>query len=328
MASTLDFKLPPVLLNTSGHPRRVGFELEFSGLSLEQAASAILTTLGGTLVQQTAAEQVIRVDALGDFTVEIDWSYLKRIAAEKGQSGENEEWLSLLSSAASVLVPIEVVCPPIAIEALNTLQPMVAALRQAGAVGTEESLLAAYGVHINPELPNLDATTIFSYLRAFALLQWWLVEAHDVNASRKISPYIDLYSSQYIALLLSRSQPSMDTLFSDYLAYNASRNRALDLLPLFAEIYPKRLRLVVDDPRIKARPTFHYRLPNCNIEHEDWCLAQSWNLWWVVEALAQRHDDLDALGQIFVQENQAITGVNRKKWLERIDLWLTKHALV
>ncbi|MCR8923832.1 amidoligase family protein [Dasania sp. GY-MA-18] len=328
MASTLDFKLPPVMLNASGHPRRVGFELEFSGLSLEQAASAILTTLGGTIVQQTAAEQVIRVDALGDFTVEIDWSYLKRIAAEKGQSGENEEWLSLLSSAASVLVPIEVVCPPIAIEALNTLQPMVAALRQAGAVGTEESLLAAYGVHINPELPNLDATTIFSYLRAFALLQWWLVDAHDVNASRKISPYIDLYSNQYIALLLSRSQPSMDTLFSDYLAYNASRNRALDLLPLFAEIYPKRLRLVVDDPRIKARPTFHYRLPNCNIEHEDWSLAQSWNLWWVVEALAQRHDDLDALGQIFVQENQAITGVNRKKWLERIDLWLTKHALV
>jgi len=321
------FKSPSVTRKADGSPRTVGFELEFSGLTLERTVDALRSALGGKLQSKTAAQRVLHVDALGDFTVELDWDYLKRKAAEEAQQEEDDEWIEKLSEAAALLVPMEVVCPPVPMTDLESLNSMVGALREAGAVGTEESLLAAYGVHINTEIPCLDAATLFSYLKAFAVLQWWLVEAHEVDASRKISPYIDLYPETYVKRVLCASEPGMEEIFDAYLEYNASRNRALDLLPLLAEIDEDRVRRAVDDPKIKARPTFHYRLPNCDIERSDWSLTSSWNTWWVVEQLAHRPEDLGELSAAFLDADRPILGVSRKGWIEFVDRWLKNHAL-
>jgi hypothetical protein len=39
-----------------------------------------------------------------------------------------------------------------------------------------------------------------------------------------------------------------------------------------------RVRGVVDDPRIKPRPTLHYRLPNCEINEPGWGVtADAWS---------------------------------------------------
>ncbi|MBR9867812.1 MAG: hypothetical protein GYB20_13855 [Oceanospirillales bacterium] len=325
MEKAISYKLPTCTTNKEGAERRVGFELEFSGLTLRQTSDIIIRTLGGTLQSETAAEHKLRAEGLGDFNIELDWNYLKQKAATPGQ--HPPELLDLLSDAASLLVPVEVVCPPIALSQLDQLDELVIQLRKAGAIGTEESMIAAYGVHINSEIPSLDAATLFNYLRAFSLLQWWLVEAHEVNTTRKISPYIDLYPEKYIKQLLSRTNPDMETIFSDYLEYNPSRNRALDLLPLLAEIDEHRVRGCIDDPKIKARPTFHYRMPNCNIEHDNWSLAQSWNIWWVVEQLASRPDHLNELSAAFLAAEQPLLGVSRKLWTEYIDQWLKNHAL-
>lgn len=322
------YKLPSVTHKKDGSLRLVGFELEFSGLTLEQTANALLSSLGGTLKQVSAVEQVLHVDSLGDFNAELDWDYLKRKASKNAQDEANDEWIDKLSQAAAALVPVEVVCPPIPVTDLDSLQPMIAALREAGAQGTEESLLAAYGVHINTEIPSLDAATLSSYLKAFAILQWWLVQAHDVDVTRKVTPYIDMYPETYLKQTLSTLDQSMEDIFEDYLEYNASRNRALDLLPLLAEIDEDRVRRVVQDPRIKARPTFHYRLPNCHIERADWSLAESWNIWCVVERLSQRLDDLEALSRAFLDAERPILGVNRNDWVEFIDQWLKDHELV
>lgn len=325
MEKAISYKLPTCTTNKEGAERRVGFELEFSGLTLRQTSDIIIRTLGGTLQSETAAEHKLRAEGLGDFNIELDWNYLKQKAAAPGQ--HPPELLDLLSDAASLLVPVEVVCPPIALSQLDQLDELVIQLRKAGAIGTEESMIAAYGVHINSEIPSLDAATLFNYLRAFSLLQWWLVKAHEVNTTRKISPYIDLYPEKYIKQLLSRTNPDMETIFCDYLEYNATRNRALDLLPLLAEIDEVRVRGCIDDPKIKARPTFHYRMPNCNIEHENWYLAQSWNIWWVVEQLASRPDHLNELSAAFLAAEQPMLGVSRKLWTEYIDQWLKNHAL-
>jgi hypothetical protein len=204
---------------------------------------------------------------------------------------------------------------------------MVAALREAGAVGTEESLLAAYGVHVNTEIPVLDSATLASYLRAFAVLQWWLVDAHQVDMTRKVSPYIDLYPDAYLKQLLARSDPALDDIFSDYLEHNATRNRALDLLPLLAEIDADRVRQAVDDPRIKARPAFHYRLPNCHIEKADWSLAEAWNTWCVLERLVDRKEDLDTLTAEFLAADRPILGVSRSDWVAFMDRWLKDREL-
>jgi hypothetical protein len=283
--------------------------------------------LGGRLLSVTAAEQVVEVEGLGQFNVELDWAYLKRKAEETEQGGDGGEWLEPLSQAAALLVPIEVVCPPIPIGELTALDPMVGALRAAGAVGTEESLLAAYGVHINTEIPLLDAATLSSYLRAFAALQWWLVDAHQVDLTRKVTPYIDLYPEAYLKRLLSRRESTMDEIFSDYLEHNATRNRALDLLPLLAEIDSDRVRQAVDDPRIKARPAFHYRLPNCHIEKPGWTLAESWNTWCVLERLVDRNEDLDALAAEFLAADRPFLGVSRSDWVGLVDRWLRDREL-
>jgi len=322
------FKLPSVTSKHDGSPRHVGFELEFSGLTLAETGSALQRALGGRLESKSAAEQVLQVDGLGDFGIELDWSFLKRRAEAAEREGGDSAWLETLSQAAALVVPLEVVCPPIPMTDLDPLNDCVTALRDAGAVGTEESLLAAYGVHINTEIPRLDAATLGSYLRAYAILQWWLVDAHDVDLTRRISPYIDLYSDAYLRLLLSNAAPTMEDIIEDYLAHNASRNRALDLLPLLAEVDEARIRSAVDDPRIKARPTFHYRMPNCHIERPGWSLAFSWNTWCVVEELAQRPDGLEELGAAFLDAERPLLGVNRHQWVEFIGQWIKDRKLV
>ena len=103
------------------------------------------------------------------------------------------------------------------------------------------------------------------------------MQAHQVDFTRKLSPYLDLYPEAYLKAVLSESHPDMDWILSTYLEHNATRNRALDMLPMLAEIDEQQVRSVVDDPKIKARPTFHYRLPNCLIEMPNWSLASSWN---------------------------------------------------
>lgn len=323
-----EFDLPPRVQKDDGTPRRVGFELEFSGVSLDDAAEAVRSALEGNLASESSAERVIQTSAFGEFIVELDWDYLKRKASgtERGEAGS--EWLEPLSQAAALLVPVEVVCPPIPVNDLSVLTTVVRGLREAGAIGTEESLIAAYGVHINTEIPRLDAETLNSYLRAFAVLQWWLVDAHAVDPTRKVSPYIDLYPQAYLRQVLSKSTSTMDEIFDDYLEHNASRNRALDLLPMLAEIDSDRVHEAVDDPKIKARPTFHYRLPNCQIERPDWSLAGPWNTWCVVERLVDREDDLDVLAGEYLAADRPILGVGRSDWVRFVDRWLKDRALV
>ena len=316
------YRLPPVRQAADGRVRTVGFELEFSGLTLDATAAAVRHALGGEIHRVSAAERRVHSAELGEFNIEIDWAYLKQAA---GEDGDDSEWLERLSELASLLVPIEVVCPPVALDRLESLDAMVAALRAAGAVGTEESLIAAYGVHINAQIPSLDAATLDAYLKAFALLQWWLVDAHRVDPARRLSPYIDLYAEDYVRRVLTREAPTLDELFDDYLAFNPDRNRALDLLPLLAEIDRERVRRAVDDPRVKARPTFHYRLPNCHIERAGWSLAESWNTWCVVEALAAQPAALHELGAAFLGAARPLLGVSRADWVARIDRWLGDH---
>ena len=323
-----EFVLPPRVDKEDGTPRMVGFELEFSGISLNQAAQAVLSALGGELASESSAERIIQTSSFGEFIIELDWDFLKRKASGTDRGEEGSEWLEPLSQAAALLVPVEVVCPPVPLTDLSVLTPMVRGLREAGAIGTEESFIAAYGVHINTEIPRLDADTLFSYLRAFAILQWWLVDAHEVDATRKVSPYIDLYPQSYLRQVLCKSESTMDEIFDDYLEHNASRNRALDLLPMLAEIDGERVRKEVDDPKIKARPAFHYRLPNCHIERPDWSLAGAWDPWCVVEHLAGREADLDALAGEFLAADRPILGVGRSAWVAFVDQWLKDRALV
>jgi hypothetical protein len=63
-------------------------------------------------------------------------------------------------------------------------------------------------------------------------------------------------------------------------------------LPLFLHLDEERVRAVTDVPLIKARPPFHYRLPDCEIHLPGWGLHVAWNDWLEVEALAADRERL------------------------------------
>lgn len=147
------FKIPSAVKNDDGKTRRGGFELEFSGITLEQTVDTLVSTLDAEIQSQTAAEFKLHVKTLGDSNVELDWDFLKRVSANTADADDPAEAIKLLSQAASLLVPPEVVCPPIPLDRLHALEPMTEALREAGAVGTEESLL---GVNRNDWIEYVD----------------------------------------------------------------------------------------------------------------------------------------------------------------------------
>lgn len=93
--------------------------------------------------------------------------------------------------------------------------------------------------------------------------------------------------------------PNRDRFVADYLRFNADRNRALDLLPLLSFLDSRRVRASIDDPRITARPTFHYRLPNCDVDVEGWGVSKPWRNWLQVESLAEDPDRLDAIASAY-----------------------------
>jgi hypothetical protein len=69
----------------------------------------------------------------------------------------------LMATAAATFVPFEVVFPPLEIPRLGELEDVREALRNQ-AKGTGSSLINAFGLHFNPELPNTDVATILDYV--------------------------------------------------------------------------------------------------------------------------------------------------------------------
>ncbi len=66
------------------------------------------------------------------------------------------------------------------------------------------------------------------------------------------------------------------------------------MLPLFVYLDENRVRSQVDDELVKPRPTFHYRLPDCDIHKPEWGLHVAWNDWVEVERLAADETRLQA----------------------------------
>jgi hypothetical protein len=307
------FDLPPVVRNARGAVRRAGFEFEFAGVGLKAAAIIVQHVFGGrTVVQGTFAREV-RDTRFGHFSVEIDSSLLKERRYERALNELGLDPATLdraglernLVRVFSRLVPFEIGTPPIPVTELAPLEELRRLLRQNGARGTRASLLYAFGLHINPEIPAEDPGALLNYLRAFLLLYPKLKRHGEVDVARRLSPYINPFPEAYARLVLSDGYPARDfgRLIDDYLEHNPTRNRPLDLLPVLAHLDRERVttRLARQDLRlVKPRPAFHYRLPNCQVDEPDWTVAREWNSWVEVERLA---NDPERIGQL-VRENQ------------------------
>lgn len=274
---------PPHPDRADGVRRRVGVEIEFAGLSVATAAEAVRKLYGGTMMPDGAHRMLVDAPDVGCFRVELDMSL-----AHRPLDGEAERKLrDAVVDFSSAVVPVEIVCPPIAWDAAHRLDDLRALLQQMGAEGTRDGLLYAFGVQLNPEPPALDARTVLDTLRAFLLLRDWLRREISVDALRWLWRFADPFPTDYVSIVLDdRYTPALPELIDDYLAYNPTRDRELDLLPLLCHLDRDRVRAALPHEKINARPTWHYRLPNSEIDNPSWSIGLEWARWVKVEGLA------------------------------------------
>jgi Putative amidoligase enzyme len=297
-------RLPPRPTAPHGGPRRVGVELEFTGVPGAEAAERARRLFGGTVEERDPHRHVVLGGSLGDLTVELDMRAAHPDGEDDGSLlGQVKQAVhSAIGTVGSLIMPLEVVVPPLPIERLPEVDRLVAALRRDGAVGTRGNLLHAFGLHLNPEVAAFDAGYLTDHLRAFALLAPWLRAAIDVDLTRRLSPYTRPYPDHYVQRLADPGyRPDLRRLVEDYLDANPARDRELDMLPVFAVVERDLvLGRAGSGSKVKPRPAFHYRLPDSNVEQPGWGVVADWNRWVAVEELAADPGRLAELGRSFL----------------------------
>lgn len=293
----MSFELPAEMKNYRGDERRVGVEIEFAGIEAGDAAAAVSKVYGGTVERINRFLAHVRGTAFGDFSVELDAQILhsdayRDVLAKLGIDIAGEELgdrlEDLLAKAAAKVVPLEVCGPPIPLSRLDSIEDLITELRSAGALGTARSPLYAFGLQFNPEVTSLEPDYIVRTLQSFLVQFDDICRDRGIDLTRRMLPFVRSFDDDFRAFFCRADYaPSIDVLIDDYLRFNPTRNRPLDLLPLLAFIDEQTVIGRASEPAlIKPRPTFHYRLPDCHIDLPDWTVAQEWHWWLQIEDLA------------------------------------------
>lgn len=309
-------KPPPVERNAQGEMRRVGVELEFAGLSVDRTVELLQDAYGGEAEKIDAHRTLLHHEEWGETTVELDLQYVHGNAGREddpdgsgtlfGDLELPEGWRGPLGEALTGLVPVEIVFPPIPWSRLGDLDDVFALLRRHGALGTRESALYAFGLHLNVEVATGAPEEILHVLQSYMLRSESLRDAVAVDITRRILPHTAHFPESYARKVLAADYPAdLEVMIDDYLLMNPTRNRELDMLPLFAHLAPDRVRSRTKDVLIKPRPTYHYRLPNADLGDPTWSAVTEWNRWVTVEELAADSSRLEEAIAGFRAETEA-----------------------
>lgn len=326
------YKLPPTEYNEKGDQRTVGLELEFAGIKIETATEIIRSLYGGELKKEHRYQFEILESNLGDFKVELDARILQKMASQNifKQLGINIEEKAIgksiegvVDKLAKTVVPLEIVMPPVSIRKLHLFEELRRELQENRAEGTSTSLVHAFGMHINIETPDMETPTLLRYLRSVVLLYPWLLKVLKIDIARRVSPFVDPFPAKYVQKILERSyNPGREQLIKDYLEFNATRNRPVDMMPIFGMLNEELIKPVMKGEKNAPRPTFHYRLPNSRIDDSDWRFEHEWNHWLAVEKLAEDKEMLKKLSQLYLLRKKETVISFRKEWAETVEILL------
>jgi hypothetical protein len=328
----MSFLSPPITKNKDGNPRKVGLEIEFAGIEPMQAAKIITSVFGGEISREHRYRIIISGSDLGEFRVELDARILRKMAEENifDKLGISLEEDSIRKSIEDVVdkmarsvVPLEIVMPPVGIDELEQLEKLREALQKNKAKGTYASMVHAFGMHLNIEAPDLKATTLLNYLRAFAVAYPWLLKVLKIDMTRRISPFVDPFPDKYVKKILDPNYaPNADQLIEDYIEFNPTRNRPIDMMPIFGMINEELIASVMEGEKNDRRPTFHYRLPNSKIDNPNWRFEDEWNHWLVVERLVADDEMLEKLSRLYLLRRDQTVMSFRKEWAKTLEILL------
>ena len=273
----------PVPLTLGGQPRRVGVEVEFTRLSERRAAEILMREAGGTLREEDPHAFHVVGSRLGDLCVELDMRH-----AHPHRDGHPMPRLRpharLIGAALRPFVPRELVTGPLLPADLGQIDALVHALREEGAAGDGATVLGSLGLHFNIVPASLEPSALLAVLRAFLVSESQLRAQGLAGLSRLHAP--PLYPQDYVDKVLGPGyRPDLEALCDDYVGANPTRQRSLDLLPLFLELFPERVAPRISG-KVKPRAVLHYRLPVARVGRPGWSLAEDWNRWVEVERLA------------------------------------------
>jgi hypothetical protein len=327
-----EFLMPPKMNNYQNKQRKVGFELEFSNIEIVNIIDVIQKSFDVSIHKENNFLYQLN-SQYGNFIVELDFELLTKQKLKKELvqffndigfelTPKNLSAVEkIIATLSKEIVPYEISTPPFSLDNISLVDAIVFGLNSHGAEGTKNRFYNAFGLHINPEVTSLEAKSILRYLRAFMILQEYIMQQAQIDLARKITPYIKPFKEEYIKHILNPLyKPSIETLIDDYIYFNPSRNRSLDMLPLFAYIDEERVRNKLPNEKIKPRPTFHYRLSNCLIGEKNWSVSQEWNRWIWVENLADNPTTLNQLCEEYLTHMNRL--INFKTWQSKIEQWI------
>lgn len=302
--------------------RRVGIEIEFAGVDIDAAVETIASELDARIETVSDNEYLLHAaDHADPFRVEVDFELLKALSRDEQNAPDQirQTVVGFLEAAAAVATPLELVTPPLKFAALPDLDRLITVLADRGAVGTQDSLAYAFGVHFNPNVVGDDPDEVLRHIRAFICLYEWLRFSDRMDMTRQLTSFANPFPKDYELLVLPGDyRPGRQALIRDYLLHNPTRNRALDMLPLFSSWDDAIVRETIEDERIKSRPTYHYRLPNSRIGDKDWSVRKPWQDWLMVEKLAANERELSKLA------SERLNHINRWTFSGGAELWIAE----
>ena len=258
----------------------VGVEIEFGGLSPDDATEIAVRCLGGSPAKAAAGDWRLDGSTLGRLKI-----YLDTALRPEGTGFLAETEIAI----GRQIVPVEIVTDPVSQECLPDVERLVAALARAGAEGSRAAPLYGFGLHLNVALadPRGGADLPRGAL-AFALLEPWLRARDPLDPSRRILPFTAPFPPAF-ADAMAEAGPglALDALFDLIDAQVRSRNHGLDLLPAYAALAPDRFAgHPAAGGAVSARPAYHVRMPESRLDEPGWSLSYEWRRWWLVERVA------------------------------------------
>ncbi len=302
-----EFSPLPQPVDAKGQPRKTGVEIELGGLEEAEVAQICAKELGGEVCQVDSHIWRVMGSRIGKIEVYLD-TFLRSAAKSKLRD--------LALDLGREVVPVEIVTEPLDCDGLQRLDGVRDSLRKAGALGSGAGIVFGFGVHLNVQIASYRDADIVRPLLAYALIEDWMRSANPIDESRRLLPFTDPYPTEFVRDLIALSPDApVSEVMESYLHHNPTRNRGLDMLTIFAELAPDRVAAVVSG-KVSARPTFHFRLPDCLIDDAGWSLVDEWQRWLVVERVAQDAALLDQLGRAWEKDHGVVT-ISRQSWARR-----------